>query len=76
LGHYVGQHHKKKKKNKQDGTAATIEEEEFQIQCDRECSLIGCCSTVETPSIDKYINNRASSHMSGVREHFIDLKDP
>jgi hypothetical protein len=55
---------------------ATTEEEEFQIQFERECSLIGCCSTVEMPSSDWYIDSGASSHMSGVREHFTDLRDP
>ena len=38
--------------------------------------MIVCCSTVETPSHICYIDNGAFSHMSGVREHFIDLKDP
>jgi hypothetical protein len=38
--------------------------------------LIVCCSTVETPSDVWYVDNGASSHMSGVREHFTDLRDP
>jgi hypothetical protein len=75
LGHYVGQCPNKKKK-KQGGTAATTEEEEFASQFERECSLIVCCSTVESPSNVWYIDSGASSHMSGVREHFTDLRDP
>jgi hypothetical protein len=38
--------------------------------------LIVCCSTVETPSNVWYIDSEPSSHMSGVREHFTDLRDP
>jgi hypothetical protein len=76
LGHYVGQCPNKKKKKQQDVTATIAKEEEFQTQFERECSLIGCCSTVETPSSDWYIDSGASSHMSGVREHFSDLRDP
>jgi hypothetical protein len=52
------------------------EEDEFASQFERECSLIVCCSLVETPSRIWYIDNGASSHMLGVREHFTDLKDP
>ena len=37
--------------------------------------MIVCCSTVETPSCIWYINSGASRHMSGVREHFTDLRD-
>jgi hypothetical protein len=75
LGHYAGQCSDKKKK-KHGGTAATTEEEEFASQFERECSLIVCCSIVETPSRIRYIDSRASNHMSGVKEHFTDLKDP
>jgi hypothetical protein len=52
------------------------EEDEFASQFERECSLIVCCSTVESPSRIWYIDSGASSHMSGVREHFTDLRDP
>ena len=38
--------------------------------------MIVCCSTVESPSNVWYIVSGASSHMSGVREHFTDLRDP
>jgi hypothetical protein len=69
LGHYVGQCPKKKKK-KLGGTTTTTEEEEFVVQFESECSLIVCCSTVEIPSNIWYIDSGASSHMSGVREHF------
>jgi hypothetical protein len=74
MGHYAGQCPKKKKKQ-QDGATTTREEQEFIAQFERECTLIGC-STVETPSNDWYIDSGASSHMSGVREHFTDHKDP
>lgn len=76
LGHYVGQCPNKKKKKKQGVTAAIAEEEEFASQFERECSLIVCCLIVESPSKVWDIDNGASSHMSGVREHFTDLRDP
>jgi hypothetical protein len=50
MGHYDGKCPKKKKKKKQGGTATTIEEDDFAFQFERECSLIVCCSTVESPS--------------------------
>ena len=75
MGHYVGQCPNKKKKKKQDGTAATAEEE-FASQFEKECSLIVCCSTIESPSHVWYIGSIASSHMSSVREHFTNLRDP
>jgi hypothetical protein len=53
----------------------TIEEDEFASQFERECSLIVCCSTIESPSSVWYIDSGASSHMSGVRENFTDLRD-
>jgi hypothetical protein len=37
--------------------------------------LIVCCSTIESPSNIWYIDSGASSHMSGVRENFTDLRD-
>jgi hypothetical protein len=76
LRHYIGQCPNKKKKKKLGGTAMTVEEEEVVVQFERQCSLIICCSTVETPSSVWYIDSGASSHMPGVREHFIDLRDP
>jgi hypothetical protein len=75
MGHYVGQCPNRKKK-KQGGTSAMAEENEFASLFERECSLIVCCSTVESPSRIWYIDSGASSHMSGVREHFTDLRDP
>jgi hypothetical protein len=76
MGHYVGQCPNRKKKKKQGGTTTTAEEEEFTTQFERECSLIVCCTSVESPSSIWYIDSGASSHMSGVREHFTDLRDP
>jgi hypothetical protein len=49
MGHYVRQFPNRKKK-KQGGTAVTTEEDEFVSRFERECSLIVCCSTVESPS--------------------------
>jgi hypothetical protein len=76
LGHYAGQCPNRKKKKKQGGTAATTKEDEFASQFERDCSLIICCTTVESPSNIWYIESGSSSHMSSVREHFIDLRDP
>jgi hypothetical protein len=75
MGHYAGQCPNRKKK-KQGGIATTTEEDAFASQFKRECSLIVCCSIVETPSCIWYINSGASSHMSGVREHITDPRDP
>jgi hypothetical protein len=75
MGHYAGQCPNRKKKKK-GGTTTTTDEEEFTAQFERECAFIVCCSTVESPSNIWYIDSGASSHMSGVREHFTDLRDP
>jgi hypothetical protein len=75
LGHYAGLFPNRRKKKKQGGIAATTEEDEFASQFERECSLIACCSTVETPPRTWYMDNGASSQMSGVREHFTYLRD-
>jgi hypothetical protein len=76
LGHYARQFPNRKKKKKQGGTATTVEEDEFASQFERECSLIVCCSTIETPSCIWYIDNGESNHMSGVIENLSDLRDP
>jgi hypothetical protein len=73
MGHYVGQYPNKKKK--QGGTTTTTEEPEFQTQFERECAVLICCTSVETTPSIWYIDNGASSHMTGVREHFTDLRD-
>jgi hypothetical protein len=50
MGHYAGQCPNRKKKS--GGTAATVDEEEFQAQFERECVFLICCTSVETtPSI-------------------------
>jgi hypothetical protein len=49
MGHYV-EHCPNRKKKKQGGTAARAKEDEFVSKFERECSLIVCCSIVETPS--------------------------
>jgi hypothetical protein len=74
MGHYVGQCPNRKKK-KQGGTTTSTEEDEFASQFEREMSLLVSLSTVETPSSVWYIDSGASSHMSGVREHFTDLTE-
>jgi hypothetical protein len=74
MGHYAGQC-PNRKNNKQGGIAVTTEEEEFASKFEMECSLIVCCSTVESPSNDEYIDNGASSYISGMREHITDLRD-
>jgi hypothetical protein len=73
FGHYVGQCPNRKKKK--DGTTATIEEADFQTQFQRECAFLICCTSVETTPSIWYIDSGASSHMTGVREHFSDLRD-
>jgi hypothetical protein len=57
------------------GTSATTDEE-FQAHFERECAFLICCTSVETTPNIWYIDSGASSHMTGVREHFIDLRDP
>jgi hypothetical protein len=42
---------------------------------ERECAFLICCTSVEKACSIWYINSGASSHMTGVREHFTDLKD-
>jgi hypothetical protein len=74
MGHYVGQCPNGKKRSC--GTTATTDEEEFATQFERECVFLICCTSVETTPNIWYIDSGASSHMTGVREHFIDLKDP
>jgi hypothetical protein len=44
------EHCPNRKKKKQGGTAARAKEDEFVSKFERECSLIVCCSIVETPS--------------------------
>jgi hypothetical protein len=72
MGHYVGQCPNRKKPG---GTATTTDEEEFQEQFERECAFLICCTLVETTPNIWYIYSGASSHMTGVREHFTDLRD-
>jgi hypothetical protein len=73
FGHYAGQCSNRKKKK--GGTAATIEEIDFQTQFQRECALLTCCTSVETTPCIWYIDSGASSHMTGFREYFSDLRD-
>jgi hypothetical protein len=72
FGHYAGQCPNRKKKK--GGTAATTEEADFQAQFQRECAFHICCSSVESSPCIWYIDSGASSHMTGVREHFFDLR--
>jgi hypothetical protein len=74
MGHYAGQCPNRKKK-KQGGTTTSTEEDEFASQFEREMSLLVSLSMVETPSNVWYIDNGASNHMFGVREHFTDLTE-
>jgi hypothetical protein len=75
MGHYVGQCPNRQKK-RSGGTTTTTDEEEFTTQFERECAFLICCTTVETTPNIWYIDSGASSHMTGVREHFTDLRDP
>jgi hypothetical protein len=74
FGHYAGQCPNRKKKK--GGTAATAEEVDFPTQFQRECAFHVCCSSVEYSPDIWYIDSGASSHMTGIREHFSDLRDP
>jgi hypothetical protein len=69
FGHYAGQCPNKKKKQ----TTASTEVEEFFAKFDKEFSLVVCLSTRTTHSSVWYIDNGASCHMTGVREHLTDL---
>jgi hypothetical protein len=73
FGHYAGQCPNRKKKK--GGTAATVEEIDFQTQFQRECAFLICCTSVETAPSIWYIDSGASSHMTRIREHFSDLRD-
>jgi hypothetical protein len=73
MGHYAGQCPNRKKKL---GGTTTTTNEEFQAQFERECAFLICCTLVKTTPNIWYIGNGASSHMTGVREHFTDLRDP
>jgi hypothetical protein len=69
FGHYGGQCPNKKKKQ----IAASAEVEEFSAKFNKEFSLVVCLSTRATHSSVWYIDNGASRHMTGVREHLTDL---
>jgi hypothetical protein len=73
MGHYAGQCPNRKKKK--GGTTATAEEAKFQTLFERECAFLICCTLVETTPNIQYIDSGASSHMTSVREHLIDLRD-
>jgi hypothetical protein len=73
FGHYAGQCPNRKKKK--GGTAATAEETDFQTQFQKECAFHVCCSSVEYSPHIWYIDSGASSHITGIREHFSDLRD-
>jgi hypothetical protein len=73
FGHYARQCPNRKKKS--GGTAATVEEIDFQTQFQQECAFPVCCSSVEYSPDIWYIDSGASSHMTSVREHFTDLRD-
>jgi hypothetical protein len=62
-------------KKKKGGTTTTTEEAKFQTLFERECAFLICYTSVETTPNIWYINNGASSHMIGVREHLTDLRD-
>jgi hypothetical protein len=72
FGHYVGQCPNRKKKK--GGIATTTEEADFQTQFQRECAFHICCISVESSPCIWYIDSGASSHITGVREHFSDLR--
>jgi hypothetical protein len=69
FGHYAGQCPNKKKKQRSSSTKM----EEFSAKFDKEFSLVVCLSTRATHSSVWYIDSGASHHMTGVREHLIDL---
>jgi hypothetical protein len=75
MGHYVGQCPNRQKK-RSGGTTSTTDEEEFTAQFERECAFLICCASVETTCSIWYIDSGASSHITGVRAHFTDLRDP
>jgi hypothetical protein len=69
FGHYAGQCSNKKKKHI--ATSTTVEE--FFAKFDKEFSLVVCFATRTTHSSVWYIDNGASRHMTGVREHLTDV---
>ena len=66
MGHYAGQCPNKKKKQ----VAASAEVDEFSARFEKEFSLLACLSTSALSTSVWYIDSGASSHMTGVREHF------
>jgi len=71
MGHYGRQCPNRKKRSR--CKTNKMDEVEFQAQFERECAFLICCTSVETKPNIWYIENGASSHMTGVRENFNDL---
>jgi hypothetical protein len=67
MGNYDGKCPNKNKK-KYSGIAVTTKEDAFASHFQRECSLIVCFSTTESPSRIWYIESGASIHVSCQRE--------
>ena len=66
FGHYVSQCPNKKKKQ----VVVFADVDEFSTEFEKEFSLIAYLSTCSVSSIVWYINNGASTYMSGVRGCF------
>jgi hypothetical protein len=74
MGNYAGQCPNRNKRSC--FTTTTIYGVEFHAQFERECAFLICCTSVESTPKIWYIDIGASSHMTGVRENFFDLRDP
>lgn len=72
MGHYVVKCRNKKGKKKQ-GFAAIADVDEFATMFDSECALVVSLANQVTSSCAWFIDNGASCHMTGVREHFTSL---
>jgi hypothetical protein len=72
MGHYAGQCPNKKKKRQ---VAASAEVDEFTARFEREFSLLICLSMSAASTNVWYIDSGASSHMTGVHEHFTNLTE-
>ena len=77
MGHYAVMCPEKKNKGKGKGNTITssVEADDFATEFERGFSFIARLSSTITPSNIFYVDNRASRHMTSVREHFSEYNE-
>ena len=75
MGHYAITCSKKKNKGKGKNVAAVAEVKDFASQFEQEFSFVASLSMSLASSSLWFIDSGASSHMTGVREHFSQLAE-